>query len=271
MDSNLLPSGIMFTQEDIRQFGAVLWFKLGRVLDIEEVRIATKIKDPNVLDELVAKMKERKILTDYNIVQPVPLANWLLSLLNAENEEMQKKKMLWTLPKSHPLASDYGQSYYNKISEMIALASDEVFIVSPFMHDSGFRKILQCISEALYRAVNVIIVTHAAQNLGSSQSRAIEKIRHEAELTKGSLSVFTANVPKGVTLHSKLIIVDRRQVILGSANLTGPGLEENFETGTLLGVQEAQEALEVLESLIRSDLVRKVFSTKSNSSSGSDS
>jgi cardiolipin synthase A/B len=40
--------------------------------------------------------------------------------------------------------------------------------------------------------------------------------------------------PSGASMHAKLLVVDRRTALVGSANLTGYGLERNLECGLLL-------------------------------------
>ncbi len=62
-------------------------------------------------------------------------------------------------------------------------------------------------------------------------------------------------------LHAKLLIIDRRKLLVGSANLTSYGLSSNFEAGTLLGQRDAQEADEAARGLVEAELVRMVFRT----------
>lgn len=40
--------------------------------------------------------------------------------------------------------------------------------------------------------------------------------------------------PGGASMHAKLLIIDRRTALVGSANLTGPGLERNLECGLFI-------------------------------------
>jgi phosphatidylserine/phosphatidylglycerophosphate/cardiolipin synthase-like enzyme len=40
--------------------------------------------------------------------------------------------------------------------------------------------------------------------------------------------------PSGASMHAKLLVVDRRTALVGSANLTGYGLERNLECGLLI-------------------------------------
>ena len=60
----------------------------------------------------------------------------------------------------------------------------------------------------------------------------------------GHLEVFSATSATGrdrerhPLLHAKLLIVDRRKLLLGSANLTSYGLSFNFEAGTSARTKE---------------------------------
>jgi len=40
--------------------------------------------------------------------------------------------------------------------------------------------------------------------------------------------------PAGASMHAKLLVVDRRTALVGSANLTGAGLDKNLECGLLV-------------------------------------
>ena len=40
--------------------------------------------------------------------------------------------------------------------------------------------------------------------------------------------------PPGAAMHAKILVVDRHTALVGSANLTGPGLEKNLECGLLV-------------------------------------
>ena len=85
----------------------------------------------------------------------------------------------------------------------------------------------------------------------------------------GRLEVFSAPSATGQDrehhplLHAKLVVVDRRRLLVGSANLTSYGLSSNFEAGALLGHGYAQEADEAVQGLVEAGLVRMVFRTGS--------
>lgn len=47
----------------------------------------------------------------------------------------------------------------------------------------------------------------------------------------------------GASLHAKIIVVDRRTALIGSANLTGHAFERNLECGILLRDREHADAV----------------------------
>jgi phosphatidylserine/phosphatidylglycerophosphate/cardiolipin synthase-like enzyme len=112
-----------------------------------------------------------------------------------------------------------------------------------------------------------MLITHDLSDIASTNSRAVEELRKEAERVSGRLEVFSASRARGrdrehyPLLHAKLLIIDRRKLLLGSANLTSYGLSSNFEAGTLLGQRDAQEADEMVRYLIEAGLVQSVFRT----------
>ena len=56
--------------------------------------------------------------------------------------------------------------------------------------------------------------------------------------------------PPGASMHAKILVVDRTVALVGSANLTGPGLERNLECGLLVrGGSVAGQLVDHFEAL----------------------
>jgi phosphatidylserine/phosphatidylglycerophosphate/cardiolipin synthase-like enzyme len=58
-------------------------------------------------------------------------------------------------------------------------------------------------------------------------------------------------------LHAKVLIVDRRDLLITSANLTAHGMKHNLEFGLRVLGRPAEEASEHLEGLMHSDVFEK--------------
>lgn len=59
-------------------------------------------------------------------------------------------------------------------------------------------------------------------------------------------------------LHAKVLVVDRRDLLITSANLTGHGMRHNLEFGLRVLGRPAEDATEHLEGLIRSGVFEEV-------------
>jgi phosphatidylserine/phosphatidylglycerophosphate/cardiolipin synthase-like enzyme len=146
-------------------------------------------------------------------------------------------------------------------------ARERVVLVSPYVEARGVGLLFDRLAGALSKGVAMMLVTHDLSDIASTNSRAVEELRREAERVSGHLEVFSATSATGrdrerhPLLHAKLLIVDRRKLLLGSANLTSYGLSFNFEAGTLLGQRDAREADEAARGLVEAGLVRMVFRT----------
>jgi hypothetical protein len=59
-------------------------------------------------------------------------------------------------------------------------------------------------------------------------------------------------------LHAKVLVVDRHDLLITSANLTGHGMRHNLEFGLRVLGRPAEDAAEHLDGLIRADVFKKV-------------
>ena len=91
-------------------------------------------------------------------------------------------------------------------------------------------------------------------------SQAIEDLRREAQRAQAHFAAYAARPESGL-IHAKIVLQDSQAVIIGSANLTGPGYGYNFETGVLLGYAAVGEVRWVVETLLTTPLVELIFYT----------
>jgi len=262
--------GRVMTQEEIRRrldgdrlrrLGAALWFRLGTALRLQDLDWAVALLGEGGDRLLWEELRAAEVLDRENRLRPRPLARWLDSLVKEEEGEERMPQLVWTLPETHPAASELGSTYLKAILETVEAARRELVMTSPFLQEKGIMEILRAVVRALKRGVRLIVLTHAADNLASNQSVALEAIRQEAERIRGQLIVYSAPVMEGGLLHAKLVIADEERMVLGSANLTGPGLTSNLEAGVVLGCKEARLAMQIMRGLVETNIATKVFST----------
>ena len=135
------------------------------------------------------------------------------------------------------------QLLLNELRELFLSAEHELLFVSPYYVplDSG----VQFARDAVSRGVKVIMVTnslasnnHIAVHSGYSKYRR-DVIRagmqlYEARASAGRSMTDSEDGPEQMTLHTKLIIVDRRYLIVGSPNMDPRSLEINAEKGLII-------------------------------------
>ena len=246
----------------LARLGAALWFKVGSRIGIADLGWALPLIGQDG-DRLIWEvLKEGSALSADGTLEPGAVAR-LLDELSPRKRSLlgEVPRLVWTLPPQHPQAEKLGTTYNEAILEVIKETRGRLLMTSPFLQEHCIASLMETLVEALGRGVKITVLTHEAENLASSQSVALEDLRREAERLGKSLSVYTAVTPAGSMLHAKLVLADGRRMILGSANLTGPGLEQNMEAGVVLGEKEASEIWMVVDGLIAGGLVKLVFDT----------
>lgn len=259
------------SEEVLSRLCAALWARVGRVLSPTDLGWARDLwHDEQAPDFLWHVLEEAGVVSgDPPILRASPLAILLADLAVAEPVEtgLDGVHTVWTLPAVHPSSVRLGGSYLDAAVSLLEEARERLVLVSPYIEARGVGLLFDRLSGALSRGVVTILITHGLSDISSINSRAVEELRREAERVGGWLEVFSAEGGAGrdrerhPLLHAKLLIMDRRKLLLGSANLTSYGLSSNFEAGTLLGYRAAREADTAASGLVEAGLARRVFRT----------
>jgi phosphatidylserine/phosphatidylglycerophosphate/cardiolipin synthase-like enzyme len=151
--------------------------------------------------------------------------------------------LLWTLPYRE-------SSYAAAILEAIASAEQHLWLVSPYLEQQGMAHLGDELLRALWRGTAISVITHDALEPDSPQARALACLQQEALRMQGTLVIYSTKMEKGL-LHAKVVVADRTWGVLGSANLTNPGLRWNVEVGLRFGEQHARAVVAQLEALSR--------------------
>lgn len=166
--------------ERLRRLGAALWFRSGMQLCPLDLDWAVALLGERGDHLLWEELQAAGVLDLKNQVNPRALAQWLGSLAEEEGGK-EAPRLVWTLPEMHPAASELGSTYLEAILGTIEAAQQELIMTSPFLQERGIKEILNAVVRALRRGVRLIVLTHAAEDLASQQSLALETIRREAE------------------------------------------------------------------------------------------
>jgi putative cardiolipin synthase len=135
------------------------------------------------------------------------------------------------------------QLLLNELRELFLSAEHELLIVSPYYVplDNG----VQFARDAMLRGIKVIMVTNSlASNNHIAVHSAYSKYRrdliragmqlYETRANAGRSMVDDEEASEQMTLHTKLIIVDRRYLVIGSPNMDPRSLAINAEKGLII-------------------------------------
>lgn len=111
------------------------------------------------------------------------------------------------------------------VSQLIGRATSRVMLVSFAAYQ--MRSIIEALDAAVARGVSVSLVLESPENLeggGGAQAYARYQIYHWP---------LDQRDPPDAKLHAKAVIVDSREVLLTSANMTNAAYDKNIEVGVL--------------------------------------
>lgn len=138
----------------------------------------------------------------------------------------------------------YGfRSFHSVINEMIRSAEREVVMTVYVMSD---KSVIESLKKAIERGISVEIFVYSSQIAPKSEVfQDLIKMRGDY----GNLMIYFI---EDKILHAKVLIVDGRKVLIGSANPTVGGLLKNYELGLLVDDgKTAQDILILLRRLLK--------------------
>ncbi len=145
----------------------------------------------------------------------------------------------------------YFETTLNAINE----AEESIFVVmyyvnwNPFDKDSKPHAIIQALVEAHRRGVDVEVILDQTMDLSGEQDEALAdwelfkaKNIYAYELFQREGINVSFDQPS-VNTHSKVIIIDKKTVILGSSNWTETALSKNVESNLMIESRNLAESL----------------------------
>jgi cardiolipin synthase A/B len=127
-----------------------------------------------------------------------------------------------------PSLPDLSQLTLAVPSDLIAEAQREVLLVRYAMFPG--EDVRAALTAAAGRGISItLLLERAADNPHFAGYRD-----PFPDLVARRLCWPAANRPAGASMHAKLLVIDRGTALVGSANLTGYGLERNLECGLLI-------------------------------------
>jgi phosphatidylserine/phosphatidylglycerophosphate/cardiolipin synthase-like enzyme len=156
------------------------------------------------------------------------------------------------------------KSYFRDLDQLILSvaesAIERLLIVSPFMGSKNIEVFKRAIAVSAENGARIIVVT-----LGPDQYKANAKsleliIQGENGLIiKPKLRVLSGTINALSMLHAKLIIADGKDGYLGSANLSGSGLDDNLEVGVRLDSIQSKAFDELVKNFESKGILRQLL------------
>ena len=150
-------------------------------------------------------------------------------------------------------ASEEQQIVINEIRKALAAAESEIYVFTPYFIPR--KRGIEFINELTARGIRVVVLTNslATNNHTSVHSSYMsyrkDLLRAGVELWEARADAAKITTPEGetqleqLTLHTKGIVIDRKQVFVGSLNLDPRSIDINTEMGLLIDSFELGERL----------------------------
>jgi phosphatidylserine/phosphatidylglycerophosphate/cardiolipin synthase-like enzyme len=130
------------------------------------------------------------------------------------------------------------------IEEMILNAEAEIQMLAYVLTPQAFH-ILDLVSAAAEREVRVTMVVNSLQ----SQAVAVRTRLESLGEGKPQVRILNFRGRDGSQLHAKIIVVDRKKALVGSANLSWGGFYGNYEIALFVEGELAWELAQVVDAL----------------------
>jgi phosphatidylserine/phosphatidylglycerophosphate/cardiolipin synthase-like enzyme len=156
-----------------------------------------------------------------------------------------------------PLIIATGLEFVNKglratkpvMDSLIKNADDKIHML---VYRFGDPSLLEPIEEKVYRGVKLCIVVDRLFDTGRDgellQPQEVQDKLLELNKQKHVTLASFREQPRGF-LHAKVIVADRREMIVGSANFSKNGMDNSYEIGFHVEGIECQKIADVIEDL----------------------
>lgn len=148
-----------------------------------------------------------------------------------------------------PLIKWDVRSIQTVIEEMILDAEREI-LISVYTIGENPGDLLRLIEDAAARGIRIMMLINRMGDLKPALKETFDRMLSKYP----NLKIYSFDHEK-YALHMKVFAVDRKKVLIGSANLTWKGLVENLELGVVVEGESAEKVSRLLEDLAASGIV----------------
>ncbi|MCG8541719.1 MAG: phospholipase D family protein [Clostridia bacterium] len=189
----------------------------------------------------IVEVKERNLIDDYELITTLPDSN--------------KKKDLYRSLKGK------FRTIYDTILGLVANAKSEIIIINPFFDNKGIELITRDILDKLNENVKIKIVTRLNKKNRILLGQLVDGIKQK-KISNNLLNIYDYKYEgdkfDSSTFHAKSIIIDQgKMAYIGSANLTGWGIEQQFELGILIKDKNAKLLYNIVEYIEKANIIER--------------
>jgi len=112
---------------------------------------------------------------------------------------------------------------------MITSATEEIQMLAYLLRPSA-KPILGLLNDAARRGIRITIIMNSIQSQPEVIRKWLKNISSDSPLVK----VIDFKRQRGALLHAKVLVVDRKKALVGSANFSWGGMVGNYEVGVTL-------------------------------------
>ena len=116
------------------------------------------------------------------------------------------------------------------LEEITSSAQEEIILVAYLITDAALHMI-EILKRAIERGVKTSVIVNSVENVDKSVRRCFSEIQRKHP---DCFRMIYFKEKTGANLHAKMVIVDRKKVLIGSANLSWGGMVGNYELGVLI-------------------------------------
>lgn len=139
------------------------------------------------------------------------------------------------------------RGFESVLEELITGAEKEIHLVA-YLITSSALPVLHMLEKASERGVRVVLMVNSVYELEEKVKSYLFRL-HERSGTLFQIVSFRDFMNR--ELHAKIIVVDRRKALVGSANLSWGGIAGNYEMGILVEGEPAWQIAKVIETVSR--------------------
>jgi len=140
------------------------------------------------------------------------------------------------------------RTIYTCIEDMIESAEHDILIAT-FSMSQNIKELLNLLEAKLKLGVELIIIINRLQEQSEEIKNYLQYLENNYDFIK---IINFSKIDPGSELHMKVIVVDRKKALIGSANFTWKGLLDNYEIAVYFEGEKADEIYQLISKIIYS-------------------